>query len=665
MNAPITWHETNSLYLSTALAWLRLRFQSVQGERDSAQLAEAREQMDAAGTQFEPPPAMKILAQQFELSPFEQDLLLLCAAMEFDTRIADLCAQAQGNTGNAYPSFALALALFDNPAWDAQSPERPLRAWRLIEINQRAAQPLVTSALKADERIVNYLKGLNHLDDRLASLVTPMGAEATSDVLQPSQQAVVERIEYSLARAANDSRLPVVQLLGPDQSSKQSVARQTAARFGRHLYRLAADGLPTHMAEIDALARLWRRESLLLPVALYLELPDGELPRDAAANLSLRRFLARADGLVFLNAHEMQTKLGIPAIAFDVAKPTRAEQKAVWQEVLTERIADSHGMLAAQFNLDVTTIRRIGVAAVDEHPDADDDTLQAHVWNACRGALRPGLDTLAHRIDAKATWDDIVLPPEQSRLLHQISAHVRGRSEVYEDWGFARRMNRGLGISALFAGDSGTGKTMAAEVIANELRLDLYRIDLSTVVSKYIGETEANLRRLFDAAEDGGAILFFDEADALFGKRSEVKDSHDRYANIEVNYLLQRIESYAGLAILASNIKSALDIAFMRRLRFIVNFEFPAPAQRALIWQKAFPPGAPLAALDYGRLARFNLTGGNIHSIALNAAFLAADAGVPISMPLVLEAARSEMRKLGRPVNENEFRMIEAVAGAL
>jgi SpoVK/Ycf46/Vps4 family AAA+-type ATPase len=235
---------------------------------------------------------------------------------------------------------------------------------------------------------------------------------------------------------------------------------------------------------------------------------------------------------------------------------------------------------------------------------------------------------------------------------------------VYDDWGFRERMNRGLGISVLFAGESGTGKTMAAEVIANELGLLLYRTDLSAVVSKYIGETEKNLRKLFDAAEDGGAILFFDEADALFGKRSEVKDSHDRYANIEINYLLQRMESYQGLAILATNMKAALDNAFLRRLRFIVNFPFPGPAERMAIWEKVFPRETPSTALDHARLARLNLTGGSIHNIALNAAFLAAQAGSPVTMRLILDAARTEFRKLERPINEMDFRLLESAGGA-
>ena len=244
-------------------------------------------------------------------------------------------------------------------------------------------------------------------------------------------------------------------------------------------------------------------------------------------------------------------------------------------------------------------------------------------------------------------------------LMHQIAGQVRERHKVYEQWGFSQTMNRGFGISALFAGESGTGKTMAAEVIANDLQLNLYRIDLSAVVSKYIGETEKNLRKVFDAAERGGAILFFDEADALFGKRSEVKDSHDRYANIEINYLLQRMEAFSGLAILATNMKTALDSAFMRRLRFVVNFPFPGVKERQQIWEKALPPQTPRRGLDYARLARLNISGGNIHSIALNAAFIAAQNGQTVTMPVVVAAARVEMRKLEKPISDAEFRMIE------
>ncbi len=232
---------------------------------------------------------------------------------------------------------------------------------------------------------------------------------------------------------------------------------------------------------------------------------------------------------------------------------------------------------------------------------------------------------------------------------------MAGRQKVYEEWGFGKKLSKGKGINALFSGPSGTGKTMAAEVLANHLKLDLYRVDLAGVVSKYIGETEKNLRKVFDAAEESGAILFFDEADALFGKRSEVKDSHDRYANIEVNYLLQRMEDYRGLAILATNKKSALDQAFLRRLRFLVDLPFPDIRNRKMIWQKVFPEEASVDEMEYDLLARMEISGGNIRNIALNAAFLAASESSPIGMSHVVPAARREYSKINKMITESEF----------
>ena len=695
MNNLADWQRHNDDYLSAALNWLRLRLRRLAGQQPTgsaaasplpsepetakkrrfcwcsraknrlpapeavllpkaadavtdAQIAQAAEAM-AAAEAVEPPPALVILSRRFGLSRFEQEILLLCAVMELDTRIGALCASAQGDPLRGYPTFALALALFDEPVWEALSPERPLRYWQLLEINQPGAQPLTTSALRADERIVNYLKGLNYLDDRLTPLLAPLADEP--EELPPSQQERVETITRHLRAAPHP--LPLVQLLGADSSSKRLIAARAAGELGLGLYRLAAEMLPAQWAELEKLVRLWQRESLLLPVALYLDAHDSEweLP-------SLNQFAARSGGVLFLDTREPRLDLGRDAVSVDVAKPTATEQRAAWAATLGEAAGDSPQRLASQFNLSLAEIQRIArttLAVYQDRPSPE------HLWQACLSASRPRLDTLAQRLEPKATQDDLVLPPAESELLHQISAQVQERSTVYETWGFGRRMNRGLGISALFAGESGTGKTMAAEVIANQLKLSLYRIDLSAVVSKYIGETEKNLRRVFDAAEDGGAILFFDEADALFGKRSEVKDSHDRYANIEINYLLQRMEGYRGLAILATNMKSALDQAFMRRLRFIFNFPFPGPKERKLIWQKVLPPETPTEALDYEHLSRLTLTGGSIHNIALNAAFMAARAGTAVTMPLVLEAARSEFRKLEKPINEADFRMVRPV----
>ncbi|MDZ8188800.1 MAG: ATP-binding protein [Nostoc sp. ChiSLP02] len=653
MNNLYFWIANNEEYLANAMAWLRWRLCESTELSDIEKPAKVTE--IAIVEEMHPPPALLLLSQKLDLSDFEQQILLLCVAMELDPSMARLCARALDNSHPPYPTFALALSLFEQPTWDALSWERPLRYWRLIEIHQSGVQPLTTSGLRVDERILNYIKGLNSLDDRLASLLMPLQTEEWSVKLPPSQNAVVETIILQLHQTHRQQRLPIIQLVGADSLSKQLIAQQVAAQLDKYIYRLSVELLPTQAGELETVARLWHRESLLLPLALYLDAQEIDpKPTTEGQALPWQRFLTRSGGLLFLSTREVR-QLGLPTIVVDVEKPTSTEQKATWTEALAG-VADSNPqLLATQFNLNLVKIEQITQQVLAETPNCE---IQNRLWSACLTSTRPQLDTLAQRLDPKATWDNIVLPAEETNLLHQIADQIRQRNLVYQQWGFHNRMNRGMGISALFAGESGTGKTMAAEVIANDLQLNLYRIDLSSVVNKYIGETEKNLRRLFDAAEDGGAILFFDEADALFGKRSEVKDSHDRYANIEVNYLLQRLEAYCGLAILATNLKSSLDYAFMRRLRFIVNFPFPGVAERQVMWQKVFPPQTPTQDLDFNRLARLNMTGGSIHNIALNAAFLAAGTGTPVTMQLVLAAARAEFRKLDRPVNEADFRVL-------
>jgi hypothetical protein len=620
------------------------------------QVTQSAQAMKKAEEEMNPPPALSILARRVGLSEFEQQLLLLCLGMELDPGIAALCARCQGDSGRAYPTFALAFSIFENPSWEALSPERPLRYCRLLEINQAGGQALTVSVLRADERIVNYLKGLNYLDDRLAPLLTLIEAHVGPSDRPPSHAQTVETVLHRFKQAGSERSLPVVQLLGSDPASKQLVASDVAGFIGMRLYRLSSTLLPAQTGDLEALARLWQRESMLLPLALYLD--ASEISADTAGpghSSPVSRLLERSEGVIFLDTCESWPGLARPTFSVDIAKPASGEQETAWRSALGDGNEEDAALLAGQFHLGLNDIRRISQQVAVETPPAG-EPLRDRLWKACLASTRPRLDTLAHRIEPRVTWDDLVLPAADLRLLLQIAEQVAQRSTVYEKWGFNRKMSRGLGISALFAGDTGTGKTMAAEVIAKHLRLDLYRIDLSSVVSKYIGETEKNLRRLFDAAENGGAILFFDEADALFGKRSEVKDSHDRYANIEINYLLQRMEAYRGLAILATNMKSALDQAFMRRLRFVVNFPFPGAVERKAIWQKVFPADVPQSGLDYDRLARLHIAGGNIYNIALNAAFMAARAKGAVTMPMVLEAARDEFRKLERPINENDFR---------
>jgi hypothetical protein len=708
MTNQFDWQEANDEYLATALAWLNLRLarvaepecaateivgapsptpeesrlflsrSRVESKRNGAphslaarnsppgideQIGEAAAAM-AAAEESAIPPALAILGRIFELSRFEQQVLLLCTARDLDTGIDERCAHAQADASRRYPTFALAMAAFDEPAWDVLSPDRPLRRWHLVEINQSASQSLTICVLRADERIVNYIKGLNYLDDRVARLISPSHLNAEAVELSQSQQGAVAFIKRGMEQAVSANCWPVIQLLGRDSASKQQVASQSANEFLRVLYRLPVDSLPSNHSELDTFIRLLQRETRLLPIALYVDAYEFE-KSDAGHMSLLNRFLSGYDGLVFLDTREPLRNAGWESLNVKISRPGASEKHAAWMSGLDESFSNLAKQLSSQFNLDLATIRQ--VTATSNH-DA------ASIWSACRAHLRPRLEGLAQHLEPRKAWDELdprveeqrdevwsylVLPETDKKVLLQLAAQVEHRFEVYEDWQVGRTLNRGLGISALFAGESGTGKTLAAEVLAKVLDLDLCRIDLSSVVSKYIGETEKNLRRLFDTAEDSGVVLLFDEADALFGKRSEVKDSHDRYANIEINYLLQRLEAYNGLAILATNLKGALDQAFMRRLRFIVNFPFPAPAERLKIWKKAFPAGIPIEkGLDFQRLAQLNVTGGNISSIAINAAFLAAGRASPsVTLPLVMEAARDEMRKLDKQFSEADFRV--------
>lgn len=683
MNEHQRWVQANNDYLADAIAWLHQLLErqiaelthaappakrgwfkcrepeTEQGSDDAETAIRALGKKLAAAESADPPPALIILSRQLGLDRFEQQILLLCAAIELDGKTAALCAKAQDNPYKPNPTFALALRLFEQPNWQALSADRPLRYWRLLEINQPGAEALTTSALRADERIVNFLVEPRHnIDDRLLPFMAPLLGASDAAALAPSQRRVVGEIAaYLQSRASGLSQCVLVQLAGPSTRAKTEVVRLALAELGLGGMATSLENLPTQTADLENLLRLWERERLLLPVALYLDAGHADEHTHAAL---LRRLLGACNGVLILGVRDPQPEFD--GLIVEIAKPDAEEQQHAWREALGDDAAVLAAQLAGQFSLELPSIREIADSVAGE-PAAGER--RDRLWQACLRKTSPKLDQLARRIDVKAAWSDIVLPKEPLALLNQIAGQIERRGLVYNDWGFVDKMNRGLGLSVLFAGESGTGKTMAAEVIANALQLNLYRIDLSAVVSKYIGETEKNLRRLFDAAEDGGAILFFDEADALFGKRSEVKDSHDRYANIEINYLLQRMEAYRGLAILATNMKSALDQAFMRRLRFIVNFPFPGAAERADMWRKVFPPQTPLAQLDYQHLARFNLTGGSIHNVALNAAFLAAASDArQVTMALIFEALRAEFRKLDKPVNEAEFRLLGVVGSA-
>jgi hypothetical protein len=612
----MNWAEANQQYLMSAL-------DAVRG------VLEGRAPVQTpAAEKITPPPALETLCKLFVLSPFERAVLLMCAGMELDSKFAAIYGKANGDPRREYPTFSLALAALPDAHWSALTPDAPLRRWRLIEL--QPGSDLTQSRLRIDERVLHFLTGVTHLDERLIGVVEPLPPPTG---LVNSQRVIAERIATVLR---NGPPRPVIQLCGNDGSARRAIAAAGCAMVGLNLHILAAEVLPNDARELESLVRLWEREAALATSALLVECDEAE-------NLFTPvRFIERAGGVLFIASRERLRLRHRASLSFDVAKPTAQEQQGLWKSAGVNGQVEA---LATQFDLSAANIR--AAAAQSKSPE--------ELWMACRAQARPRLDNLAQRIDPRATWNEIVLPAPQLAMLREIAAHVRQRAKVYETWGFAQKCARGLGISALFTGTSGTGKTMAAEVLANELCLDLYRIDLSQVVSKYIGETEKNLRRVFDAAEEGGAILLFDEADALFGKRSEVKDSHDRYANIEISYLLQRMEAYRGLAILTTNMKEAIDNAFLRRIRFIVQFPFPDLAAREDIWRRMFPEQTPTEELAMHKLARLNLAGGNIRNIALNAAFLAADANEPVRMNHLLRAARTEYAKIEKPLTDAEI----------
>ena len=655
MNAdyPKSWHEANQLYLGRAIAQLRIEIENAMPYQDSPnqQPVLTQEESKKESWAFARPPALESICTLFDLTVFERKLLLLCAATEMDASFASLIAAANHDSQRTQPTFGFALSLLSDAHWSALTLLRPLRRWHLLELG--AGETLATRTLRVQEPVLHYLAGLSCLDERLQPFIRPISEQSAA---MPSHLAIADQIATAWSQAGAASTLPLIQLRGNPTTDKRVIAAAAAAKVGLRLHAISAWSLPQTTAELESLLQLWERDAILNTSALLLECED-----DTAASPSAISWLMESIRCPLMIAtREARKSVARSVLLFDVDKPTRNEQAELWKTMLPSGLPQLNGKLdsvLSQFNLETAAVQSAALRAISDLPDAatvDAEILANRLWNACRAQSRPRMQGLAQHIESFSAWDDLVLPQNQKNILMHIVVHVRQRAKVYENWGFADKGARGLGISALLAGPSGTGKTMAAEVLARELRLDLYRIDLSQIVSKYIGETEKNLHRVFEAAEEGAAVLLFDEADALFGKRSDVKDSHDRYANIEVSYLLQRMEAYRGLAILTTNRKSAMDQAFLRRIRFVVEFPFPDIAERAEIWRRVFPPATPTSELQIDRLARLHATGGNIRNIAMGAAFLAADAGQPVHMLHLLQSARNEFAKLEKPLPDME-----------
>jgi len=640
------WTQTNQKYLAACIGevktLLKNHVSKLNGE-DSQVLVAAPLPEIPEGS----PPALEILSNLFGLSPFEKQVLVLCAAVDLDSEVKVLCAKAQGNPNMSYVTFGLALACFPKAHWSAVSPTSPLRRFKLVELSlSNCSNSITTSQLSIAERVLHYLTGVFYLDTQLQGIVKPTTCKSQ---LVNSHQQILETI--LAIWQPTKQKLPLIQMFGADENGKQSIVQHACAQTGLELWCLPAELIPQKPEETQELANLWTRESALLGAGIFVSAEDA----DAGVMKGVVGFIESVPGPVFLSTRERRQVAIDSAVSLEVNKPLKIEQRHLWESYLANESLNQHGVisgLVGQFDLNASAIKTIIQDA--KLLVKGGATLTEALWQSACAVTRPKISELAQQITPKATLNSLVLPQREKQLLEGIALHVAQRQKVYGEWGFENASSRGLGITVLFSGSSGTGKTMAAEVIANELHLDLFRIDLSAVVSKYIGETEKNMRKLFDAAEEGGAILFFDEADALFGKRTEVKDSHDRYANIEVNYLLQRMENYRGLAILATNMREALDSAFVRRLKFIVNFPFPDEKSRIEIWKRIFPKETPIDHLDFERLAKLNIAGGNIRNIALYSAFLAASESAAVGMRHVKRAAQVEYAKMEKPLTQAE-----------
>ncbi len=581
------------------------------------------------------------LAAIFDLGTYERNALLLAAYAALEVEAGDQLAKTQGGNDRRQLTFGTLLSAVPGAHWGALSADSGLRWHRLLEAMPSA--PLASQPVVLAESAMFYLLGRPALSSAIADHVQVV---RTEPLLSPARTQLRDLI---LARSSPCPPM-LLMLTGTDPEGKVQAMKAACDKLGETLCLLDGAMLPSATGELLAFARLLERDIRLMSGRLVLRLGNqAEEPQ--------MRILAQALTIpVCIVCDEPILVPDRTAVRIEMPRMTAREQVEVWRDYLGkgEKWEDAIAQVSGNFRATPELAASVK-QAVDADPSLRGCALEQRIWATCRENLRPRMNELAERVESSVEWDDLVLPKKQKDVLAELLGHARHRAQVYEDWGFGSKLqDRGLGISALLSGPSGAGKTMAGEVIANALGLDLYRIDLSAVVSKWLGETEKNIRRLFDAAEDGGVVMQFDEADALFGKRSEVKDAHDRHANIEVSYLLQKLEVYRGIVILTTNLKDNIDQAFLRRIRFVLDFRFPAQREREEIWRRIFPAAVPIKSLDYQVLSRLNVAGGTIRNIALGAAFRAARDESAVDMRHIRESAAVEYDKVGRIMTDQE-----------
>jgi len=620
------------------------------------------------------------LSYLFHLTPFELDILLTCLAPELNLKYEKLYAYLQDDVTKKHPSVNLILDLLCSThgqrinARTSFCSQAPLLKYYLIRFADDTQQkPLLSRGLKLDDRIVNFLLGFNFLDSRLDSFAKIINPERDwSAVVMDHllKERLIQLSKEHFKKRIGDGL--IFYFCGSYGAGKKLIAEALCQDLKLPLIIADTRELLNTEINFEKATRLLFRETLLQPAAVYLDHFD-RLVTDDPKDIHYRNILIKAmeefSFVTFLAGEKMWNppttlkKHTFVKIEFPI--PTYPLRKRLWELSL-----DGQYPVSPKANIDglANKFRFTGGQIQDASAHArslammrpnkgDGRITMEDLYQSCRAQSNQKLSAMARKIIPQYSWADIVLPSDKLQQLKEICNYVKYRQMVYTNWGFDRKFSLGKGLNILFSGPSGTGKTMAAEIIAHKLKLDLYKIDLSCVVSKYIGETEKNLSKIFKEAETSNAILFFDEADALFGKRSEVRDSHDRYANIEINYLLQKMEEHEGIVILASNLRKNIDDAFTRRMHFLVDFPFPDEKYRLKIWQNIFPEETPKGEdIDFEFLAkRFKISGGNIKNIALNAAFLAAENSKKVDMKHIIQATKREYQKMGKLCMEEDF----------
>lgn len=593
------------------------------------------------------PTRLGLLADEFGLDPLDVEILLIALLPDLDDRFEAFYGYLNDDVTRRRPSIGLALGLCALPAADANARARlgaraPLRAGGLLLVED-ADRPFLGRALRVSDRVTAHLLGDDTPDPRPAELLAPW--HPVRGVGDPAPLARTLAAGVHLAYLREEQ--------GGAGTALAASALSLAGRgvLGLDLAKLAED--PTPVEAVRALVREGRLTGAGLVCA-----PLDALARDRPELLRLLTDTPLPTILVGRAPWDASWSAR-PPLLLHAPRVEPAVRAALWHEAYDAPVPPplDIGTLLAPFLLTPDQVEGAARSAA-QTARLDGGALRPHhVSQGARAQNAAGLDRLARRIEPAVTWDDLVLPADTHAQLRELTARARFRDQVLGAWGMRPGGGRGRGVSALFAGDSGTGKTMSAEVIAADLGLDLYTVDLATVIDKYVGETEKNLERIFSEAAGVNGVLLFDEADAIFGKRSEVKDAHDRYANVESAYLLQRMESFDGLAILATNLRANLDDAFTRRLDLVIDFPIPDARERHVLWERCLGPLLPRAdALDLAFCAEsFELAGGNIRSVAVTAAYLAAESGEPVTMTNLIHAIQREYQKLGRLTLASEF----------